>query len=131
MQSPRPLLRWTCLSFGAAAFCGGVVLGAFTALGIVACAWGPQVVDSALGNPPDRTHPAFWAWLLIMPAAMLLTGAGTLVCVTGPLLRLGGVTLRGGDRQFVRAYGRWLLAITRDRAGGGNPPTARPAGQAG
>lgn len=66
---------------GAMCFIGGGLMGIFSMMGVCAMLWGSAVLDTALGSPPDYSHPAFWFGLLIMVPGMLIGFAGGLfVC---------------------------------------------------
>ena len=55
---------------------GVMLMGIFTAMGICAAVWGEGILRTALGNPPDRSHPAFWLFLVIMLPGMFLSSFG-------------------------------------------------------
>ena len=94
-------------------FAGGL-LGVFASAGICAAIWGSSVLDTALGSPPERHHPAFWLFLAVMVPGMLVGMAGTFFCcylpfcirwpgVTSPKASLGGPILR-----WLRRYSAGL-----------------------
>lgn len=55
---------------------GVMLMGIFTAMGICAAIWGEGILHTALGSPPDRSHPAFWLFLIIMVPGMILSSFG-------------------------------------------------------
>ena len=61
----------------------GGLMGIFTAMGICAAIWGESVLNTAMGNPPDRSHPAFWLGFVIMVPSMIIGFIGG-----APLCRL-------------------------------------------
>jgi hypothetical protein len=63
----------------------GAGLGICAAMGVCVAIWGGGVLETALGSTPDRSHPAFWAFLMIMFPAMLLGIAGTMFSCYLPL----------------------------------------------
>jgi hypothetical protein len=59
------------------------LMGVHAAAGTCAIIWGTDILNTALGTPPDRTHPAFILFILLIAPSMLLGFAGGifLVCV--------------------------------------------------
>ncbi len=55
---------------------GVMLMGIFTAMGICAAVWGEGILRTALGNSLDRSHPAFWLFLVIMVPGMTLSSFG-------------------------------------------------------
>jgi hypothetical protein len=50
------------------------------AFAVCVMVWGPSILDTALGAPPDRTHPAFWLGLVLLLPLMFFG------CVAGFML---------------------------------------------
>ncbi len=63
----------------------GGLLGVFAAAGLCAAIWGSAVLDTALGSPPERHHPAFWVFMAVMVPGMLVGMSGTFFCCYLPL----------------------------------------------
>jgi MFS family permease len=57
----------------AAILVGLMLVPIFAASGVVAYFWNGAVLDTVLGNPPNRQHPAFWVFLCLMIVGMLVT----------------------------------------------------------
>lgn len=95
----------------------GMLGGVFAAAGFCACVWGPSILETALGKPPDRTHPAFWTFMLTMVPAMLVGAAGTLFGIIFPVMSVCDVAGFSSDparfgRLFER-YGELMSRIAR------------------
>ena len=65
----KMLLLWLLL---AVPFIALMLVPIFAASGLVAFIWNGAVLDTVLGDPPNRHHPAFWVFLLLMVAGMLI-----------------------------------------------------------
>jgi hypothetical protein len=52
------------------------IMGIFAAMGLCAAIWGSQVLNTTLGNPPDKTHPAFWIFMLLAIPGMIVGFVG-------------------------------------------------------
>ncbi len=88
-------------------------LGIFAAAGLCVAIWGSSVLDTALGNPPQRTHPAFITFMLVMASGMLLGAAGGVAAIMVPLYSRFGIRCgrSAAYRRFLRGYAARLLAI--------------------
>jgi hypothetical protein len=85
--------------------------GIFAACGLCTYIYGPAILETALGNPPDRTHPAFWLSLVLMVPAMLIGAAGAIFAVILPVSarwRVPGFLTSPADRRFLRWYFRFV-----------------------
>ena len=71
-----------------------MLMGIFTAMGVCAQIWGGGILDTALGNPPDRSHPAFWLGLVVMVLGMLLSS-------------LGGIPVC----KLLQQYAKWQIGV--------------------
>jgi hypothetical protein len=106
----------------AVAICiAGGVAGIFAAGGLCAAVWGGSILDTALGQTPDRSHPAFWLLLLVGALALVVGFCGTFFVLVVPLLHLTGGRLGVGKRpdsltDWLEKYARWLDGIvSRER----------------
>jgi len=63
----------------------GLMMGIFVASGLCIFFWGPGILDTALGSPPDRSHPAFWCFLFFMILGMIVNVVGMITTVVLPL----------------------------------------------
>src|SRR5439155_11397259 len=104
MRHVLPILRVVLLlAVVMACMLGGILAAA----GACALVYGPAVLDTALGDPPDRSHPAFWLFLVIMVPAMLVGAAGALFGVVLPVAatwKVAGVPGSPLARRLLRAY---------------------------
>ena len=90
------------------------VLGVFAAMGLCVALWGPAVLDTALAKPPDRTHPAFWMFMLLMVPAMIVGSVGGIFTFVVPLYAFFDVQVfKGGaiDQRWCDLYIRLLRQI--------------------
>ncbi len=71
-------------------FLSSGLMGCFVGMGVCAAIWGENILRTALGNPPDHFHPAFWTFMFIMVPSMIIGFAG-------------GIPLC----QLLQAYAKW------------------------
>ena len=92
----------------------GMLVGVFGAYGACVPIWGSQILDTALGSPPDRSHPAFWLSLILLVPSMLLGAAGALALLILPVAfrfpAAAGVAPRQSYQlRFLRSYAERIL----------------------
>lgn len=92
---------------------GIMAMGSFAADGVCAYVWGPEILTTALGHHPDRSHPAFWTFLVLLVICMLAGAAAAVMGIVLPLHALFNVPITGenGDdaiRQLALQYARRL-----------------------
>ena len=63
----------------------GAMLGLFASIGFCVFIWGPEIMQTALGNTPDRSHPAFLIGLMLIVPSMLIGAAGCFFAIVLPL----------------------------------------------
>jgi hypothetical protein len=94
-----------------AALLFGMLIGLAGAFGACVPIWGSSILDTALGDPPDRSHPAFWVAMLLLVPAMLLGAAGSLTLLILP------VAFRFPNAAAItRSDGRTCLDLLRSYA---------------
>jgi hypothetical protein len=71
-----------------AAMLVGGIFGIAGAMVPAVLLWGPRILDSALGSPPDRSHPAFLLGLVLLGPCVVFG------CVAGVMLLFLPVALR-------------------------------------
>ncbi len=86
------------------------MLGIFGAFGICVPFFGPRIFETALGSPPDYSHPAFWMALILTVPSIFIGGAGALALFVMP------VALRFPDWAHVAPYQRHYLDFLRSYA---------------
>lgn len=121
----RALWRGLVLLVAFAGFMAGGLLGICASVGLTAMIWGPAVMDTALGSPPDHSHPAFWFWLFFMVPAMLVGMIGTAFGWMIPLCYFTGTRFGESREWLLLTYARWLRALgqpTGDFRAGLRPP---------
>lgn len=96
--------------------------GIFAAAGVCAVVYGPSILDTALGRPPDRSHPAFWLFMILMVPGMLIGAVGAVFAVMLPVAARWKVAGFPGPPQHQRLL-RWYLsfvgrALTAERVDG-------------
>jgi hypothetical protein len=86
------------------------------AAGLCALIWGSSILDTALGSPPQRSHPAFIIFMLVMMPAMVLGAAGGIAAIMLPLFARFGIRVTGsfGIARFMRAHAMRILRVTGD-----------------
>ncbi len=96
--------------------------GIFAAAGVSASVFGSSVLDTALGNPPDRMHPAFWLFMIVMVPGMLVGAAGAMFGVILPIAArwpVAGIPGSLHNGRFLRAYLSWIGRLLPDEESGG------------
>jgi hypothetical protein len=58
-----------------------MLMGLFAAIGFCSIVWGSSILSTALGTPPQLTHPAFITFLLVMIPGMLIGAFGALYVI--------------------------------------------------
>jgi hypothetical protein len=93
-------------------FCAGGAMGGCAVTGLTAMLWGPTVMTGALGNPPDRSHPAFWFWIALLPLGVVFGFIGALFGWVVPVIYLTGARL-GNDEppRWFRRYLCWVRLV--------------------
>src|SRR5215831_5659380 len=95
-----------------AGFVAGGALGGCAALGLTAVLWGGGVLEGALGSAPDRSHPAFWFFLALLPLTMALGFVGAFFGWLVPLCYLTGARLGNAPSpRWFRQYLRWVRVV--------------------
>ena len=78
-------------------------MGIFAAAGICAIIWGEGILRTALGRPPDRSHPAFLLFGLLMVPGMLIGAVGGIpLCKL--LYRYAEWQMGNGDKPDLKAW---------------------------
>ena len=88
----------------------GCLLGIFGAIGACVPFFGSNIFETAMGSPPDYSHPAFWISLILMVPSMLVGAAGAFALFVLP------VASRFPDWAHVTPYERHFLAFLRSYA---------------
>ena len=92
-------------------------MGMFSSAGVCALVWGPEILNTALGSPPVRTHPAFWVFLALTVPSMLIGSAGAFFAVVLPLYSYFDLRILGKkepDLSLIQWYIR-VLERVRDK----------------
>lgn len=87
--------------------------GIFAAVGICTLVYGPSILDTALGKPPDRTHPAFWLFMIVMVPGMLIGAVGAVFAIVLPVAARWRVAGFPGSAQHQRLLRRYLSFVGR------------------
>lgn len=95
------------------------LFGIFASAGFCALVWGGDILDTALGSPPIRTHPAFITFIVLMGPLMILGYVGAYFTVIAPLiakLRLGSFLCSDRvSQQLIGKYIEILQSIKKER----------------
>ena len=97
------------------ALLGSMLLGIFGAAGVCAAIWGSSILNTALGDPPQRTHVAFITFMVIMVPGMLIGACGAVSGIILPLhLRFRiPFSTDGASLRFLRNYALRLVELTK------------------
>jgi len=92
----------------------GMLIGLLGAYGACVPIWGAGILDTALGSPPDRSHPAFWLSLALLVPSMLIGAAGALALLIMPVAFRFPTAVSFGLPQryqlrFLRRYAESIL----------------------
>jgi hypothetical protein len=90
--------------------------GIFAAAGVVALVWGGDIVNGALGNPPNTAHPAFWIFIVLIWPCMLIGAAGGLAAIVFPVYYLFRIPMRrkGQPWGWVETYIKVVQRVMKD-----------------
>lgn len=73
-----------------------IIVGGFIGVGgaIFPCVliWGPEILNTALGSPPDTSHPAFWLGLILLIPCLILGVASGIMLLALPVFFLNQAT---------------------------------------
>jgi hypothetical protein len=122
MPSLFPILRAIALVL---VLMASMLGGIFAAAGLCAFVFGPAILDTTLGDTPDRTHPAFILFMVAMVPAMLVAAAGAVFGVMLPVAARWPVAGIAGDpatRRVLRAYLSFVSRSIEDPAARCRPP---------
>jgi len=89
-----------------------MLMGIFSAAGVCALIFGSKVLDTTLGDSPDRTHPAFIIFMLLMVPGMIIGAIGGMFGIILPLYRKFRMPL-GRSNESARI---WLHRYATDLA---------------
>lgn len=111
-----------------------MLMGIFSAAGLCAAIWGPSILDTALGDSPDRSHPAYITFLFVMVPGMLIGAVGGMAGVLVPLLLYFGIHCRDVPWFFspasvasLRSLAHGILKIIGTKNVGDKPSPFRSA----
>jgi len=96
---------------------GSILFGMFGAAGLCASIWGSSILDTALGDPPLRSHPAFVLFMTIAIPGMLLGAWGAITGIIVPLHMYLRVPFARSDAQglrLLRSYAERFVAFVDD-----------------
>jgi len=108
----------TLASFAALLAC--MLMGIFSAAGVCALIFGSEVLDTVLGDPPDRTHPAFMTFMLLMVPGMIVGAIGGTFGIILPLYRKFRIPLGRSNeapRMWLHKYAVGLAEYTKPTNG--------------
>jgi hypothetical protein len=96
------------------ALLGSMLMGILVAAGLCALIWGPSILETALGDQPQRTHPAFITFMLVMIPGMFIGACGAISGIILPLhLRFRIPLSRHAIvSRFIRGYATRLIQFT-------------------
>ncbi len=109
-----------------------MLMGIFSSAGVCALIFGSDVLDTTLGDPPDRTHPAFILFMLLMVPGMIIGAIGGVFGIVLPLCRKFRIPLDRSNesaRTWLHRYATGLAEYTKPTNGeqdGGGQPATRP-----
>lgn len=113
------MVRFLLYLIDCATLIASMLMGVFGAAGLCAAVWGPSILSTALGDVPQRGHPAFILFMVVMVPAMLIGASGALVAVIVPLhmwCRVPFLKTERGWLKFLRAYAARVVAFTASNA---------------
>lgn len=87
-----------------------VLLASFGGTGIVALIWGPDAVKIIF--VPDRWHPAFWVFLLVMIASALISLVGMLAIML-PVWGWAGQRIRSFEDPALKLFRMYAVSVAK------------------
>lgn len=107
------MMRYLAQSVAFFIFLAAGVGGVFASAGFCVVIWGTSILDTALANPPNRSHPAFFTFIALMPVCMLIGFTGAFVLFFAPVIAFFGY---GPSSQnsvgHMRALCAWFIRKT-------------------
>lgn len=103
-----------------AAFLACMSMGVFSAAGVCAFIFGPEILNTVLGGTPDRTHPAFITFMLLMVPGMAIGAIGGMFGIILPLYRKFRLSLGRSNeptRDWLHRYATGLAEYTKPTEG--------------
>ena len=91
-----------------------MVMGGFAAAGVCAFIWGPEILNTHLGKPPDWGHAASWTFLFLMIPFMIIGFVGGLFLFAIPLYTYFNLpmavkpSMHASDIKIMKRYFRVL-----------------------
>ena len=118
-MKPSFITRFSISLFCFIALVASMSMGIFGAAGLCAYIWGPSILDTVLGDSPDRSHPAFITFLLVMVPGMLIGAIGGVAGVLAPLFSYFGIRcadvpwfVSPASAMSMRALANRILSVT-------------------
>jgi hypothetical protein len=93
------------------------LLSIFGAAGLCVMIWGSSILHSALGSPPQRAHPAFITFMIVMVIGMLIGWCGVVSAIILPLHLRFRVPLSKKDRVLARVLRAYAIRIVEFTTG--------------
>ena len=93
-----------------------MLMGIFSAAGVCALIFGSEILDTVLDDTPNRTHPAFITFMLLMVPGMLIGAIGAIFGVMLPLYRKFRIPLERSNertRIWLNKYAIGLAEYTK------------------
>ena len=118
------LLRILITATSLVALLACMAMGLFSAAGVCAMVFGSEVLDNVLGDPPDRTHPAFILFVILMVPGAMVGTLGGLFGVYLPLHQRFRIPLGRRNevvRKWLHAYATRLVRFTTLTSGKKEP----------
>jgi len=107
------LFQFTVRIISFAALLGTMLFGVFAAAGVCAALFGSQILDTALGDPPDRSHPAFYLFLLLAVLGLLIGACGGVFGIVIPLYWRFNIPLGKRDALFRHWLHWYALQLSK------------------
>lgn len=104
----KRLIHNLLLVIGSIVYISSGLMGIFAGMGVCAAGWGEGILSTALGRPPDYSHPAFWLFVLIAFPGMVIGFVGG-AFVLGLLRALAKWQIGEGEKPDLRLWLKKLL----------------------
>jgi hypothetical protein len=86
-------------------------MGICSSAGVCALIWGVEILETTLGDPPVRTHPAFITFIILMVPCMIICVTGVFFLLVVPIFSKFHIRILDSpqDLKTIRKTCRWFI----------------------
>ncbi|MBW8042018.1 MAG: hypothetical protein FVQ85_18740 [Planctomycetes bacterium] len=86
-------------------------MGICSSAGVCEFIWGTDIYETALGDPPVRTHPAFITFIILMTPFMIICVTGVFFLLVVPIFSKFHIRVLDSPQELktIRKICRWFI----------------------